>query len=65
LLVVRHLIEDIHIRLDGLRWLAPASIENGVAAPIRVAAGGWSLFITVFSVLMASAVSALAAASAS
>jgi hypothetical protein len=29
LLVVRHLIEDIHVRFDCLRWLAPASIENG------------------------------------
>jgi hypothetical protein len=28
LLVVRHLIEDIHVRLDCLRWRSLASIEN-------------------------------------
>jgi hypothetical protein len=61
LFVVRHLIEDIHIRFDCLRWLAPASIENG-APTTRAAEGAWSLFITVFNVLIASAVFSLAAA---
>ena len=29
LFVVRHLIEDIHVASNCLRWLAPASIEKG------------------------------------
>jgi hypothetical protein len=62
LLVVRHLIEDIHIRVDGLRWLAPASIENcdcrsDLCIPRRL----WSA-IASLSVSIASRVSSRAAA---
>jgi hypothetical protein len=62
LFIIGHAIQNAHIRIDCVRWLAPVSIENGNAAPTRAGKGAWSLFMTVVNVLIASAVFSLAAA---
>ena len=63
LFVVRHLIEDIHIRFE-LPALACPSLDREWRLPLQLEQrkGAWSLFMTVFNVLIASAVFSLAAA---